>query len=47
MNMINAKEKTKWLFSLNSSSPAKLSQKKVAPNVLGIFQENIYESSIF
>ena len=45
--MKNAKKKQKWLFSLNSISPVKVSQKRVAPNVLGILQENIYESLIF
>ena len=40
-------KKQKWFFSLNSSSPAKVSQKRVAPNNLGILQENIYESLIF
>ena len=47
MTMKNAKKKQKWLFSLNSISPVKVSQKRVAPNVLGILQENIYESLIF
>ena len=41
------KKKQKWFFSLNSSSLAKVSQKRVARNVLGILQENVYESLIF
>ena len=47
MTMINAKEKPEVVFSLNSSSPAKLSSQKITPNVLGILLENIYESFIF
>ena len=40
------KKKQKWFFSLNSSSLAKVSQKRVARNVLGILQENVYGSLI-
>ena len=40
------KKKQKWFFSLNSSSLAKVSQKRVARNVLGILQENCYGSLI-
>ena len=39
--------KNRRFFSLNSSSPAKVSQKRAAPNVLGILQENVFESLIF
>ena len=41
------KKKQKWFFSLNSNSQAKVSQKRVAPKVLDILEENVYESSIF
>ena len=41
------KKEQKWFFPLNSSSPAKVSQNRVAPNVVGILQENSYESLIF
>ena len=41
------KKEQKGFFSLNSSSLAKLSLKRVAPNVPGTFQVNIYESLIF
>ena len=40
------KKKQKWFFSLNSSSLAKVSQKRVARNVLGILQETVYGSLI-
>ena len=40
------KKKQKWFFSLNSSSLAKVSQKRVARNVLDILQENVYGSLI-
>ena len=40
-------KKQKWFFSLNSSSQAKVSQKRVATNVLDILEENVHESLIF
>ena len=45
--MINAKEKTTFVLFLEHSSLAKVAQKWVAPNALGILQENICETLIF
>ena len=41
------KKEQKWVFSLKSSSLAKVSPKRVPPNFLGILLENFYESLIF
>ena len=36
----------KWFFVLNSINPIGVFLKRVVPNVLGVFQEYVYESSI-
>ena len=41
------KKEQRLFFSLNSSSPAKVSLKRIAPNVPRTLQKNVYENLIF